>query len=94
MPIDVHIERLIVDGVAMTVAERGAFAESLTAELTRLLRETPTAGLAPGASVAPYAPAPVVELAAPFDARQAGGAVANAVHSSLVAIDGNTGRAS
>jgi hypothetical protein len=91
MPIDLHIGRLVVDGVAMTAAERGVFAESLTLELTRLLRETPPGRLGQGGAV-PAASAPAADLRTPFDAHDAATAVARAVHSSLLAGDRDPGR--
>ena len=91
MPLDLHIERLIVDGVAMTTAERGLFAASLASELTRLLRDAMTAGRLPGAGAIPATPVAAADLGTPFDAGYAGTAVANAVYASLASADGDSG---
>ena len=82
MPIGLHIERLVIEGVEMTPVERTVFAESLRHELTRLLQGGLDTRLRTGLATPSIAAAPAV-LGAPFDARRAGVSVAHAVYSGI-----------
>lgn len=82
MPIALHIERLIVEGMAMSPAERRVFSESLRAELTQLLAN----GLAPQLRqgiATPSLNAPQVSITNPFDARRAGESIAQAIYGGI-----------
>ena len=83
MPIALHIERLVVEGIAIHPRERAVLVQSIAGELERLigergLNESVQAGFAiPSLKTAP------VELSSPFDAASCGVAVAGALFQNL-----------
>lgn len=82
MRVNVHIERLVVEGLAMTIKERRGFDAALRSELARLLAGSgmqAVSGMALSALIGPD-----VRLGREASASQWGEQIASAVHVSLV----------
>jgi len=83
MNIDLHIERLVLDGVALPPGAAGPMGAALEAELQRLLTERGIAsGLARGGAIVRVS-APEADLTAARDPAGIGRAVAKAIHGGL-----------
>ncbi|MDR3415532.1 MAG: hypothetical protein P4L83_05025 [Nevskia sp.] len=83
MKIDLHIERLVVDGLELSSAEARRLRRSVERELARLLTDGGLAqSLARGAAV-PRLQAPAIALPPRATPEATGGRIAAAVHSSL-----------
>ena len=83
MNINLHIERLILDGLSLAHAERPALQSAVEAELARLLAE---GGLSPtleAGGARPSLPAGAVELAPGGDAAHLGAQIAQAVYQGM-----------
>ena len=76
-----HIERLVMDGVALDGGQIAQLRAALQGELTRLLQRDGGAALQGGA--APLLQAPVVRISAPFQPADLGRQIARSVHASL-----------
>lgn len=80
---NVHVERLVLEGVEPTSRQRSVLRSAFTAELSRLVAAGGLdSALARGASV-PATPAGPFQLGASFDAREAGARIARAVYAGL-----------
>lgn len=83
MNVNVHIERLVLDGLTVAHAERPALRATVEAELARLLAE---GGLSPalrGGGALPSLPAGAIELPAEGNAVHLGAQIAQAVYQGL-----------
>ena len=76
-----HIERLTLDGLALSPAERAGMVAALEAELGAMIAQ---GGLSPAAGfTAPALVAPQITAAQPFDPAAFGGALAGALYSGI-----------
>jgi hypothetical protein len=83
MKIQVHIERLVLDGLNFTPSQRRSLVASLESELSHLIANGGLASeFANGAAVAAARAAPV-NIAAPFDGARAGAHIARSVYASF-----------
>lgn len=83
MNVNLHIERLVLDGLALPHADRPVLQAVLEAELGRLLAE---GGLSPalqGGGARPELPAGEIDLAPGGDPAQLGAQIARAVYAGL-----------
>ena len=83
MNIELHIERLILDGFSLTRSQGGLVQHAVEAELTRLLAD---AGLSPtlqaGAALA-YVPASAIELGSGNNPTDLGQQIAQSVYGGI-----------
>lgn len=77
-----RIERLVVDGPALSARDGAALRRAVQRELTRLLRRDGGAAFGQGGAVASLS-APVIRIAGPLRAHDLGRRVARSVHHSL-----------
>jgi hypothetical protein len=83
MNISLRIERLILDGLPMTSAQRTALGTALEAELGRLLRTGGLhGGLAQGVALSAVRVEPV-QFETPFDPVRAGVSIAQALYAGI-----------
>lgn len=82
MNIDLHIERLVLDGVAVPRQDLAQVRTALAAELTRLLQAEPAAWATAGATAGavPALQAPTVQVGADATPAQWGIHIAQAVY--------------
>ena len=83
MKINLHIERVVLDGLPVASHQRGLVRSALEAELTRLLG---AGGLSPqlmSGGAVPYLPASSIELTRGERPAQLGQQIAGAVHSGI-----------
>jgi hypothetical protein len=81
--IELHIERLILDGLAIRANRRGEVQAAIEAELTRLLS---TGGLSPNlllGGTMPSVPATSIQLAPPYEPGDLGRYIAGGVHGAI-----------
>lgn len=83
MTLRLHIDRLILDGLPVGYADRGALKAAVASELSRLLADRGLrAGLAAGGAV-PSLPGGSIELPKETTPGGLGGQIARALHRSL-----------
>jgi hypothetical protein len=81
--VNVHVERLVLEGMEPTPRQRAILRSAFTAELSRLVAAGGLDGtFTRGASV-PAAPAGPLQLGATFDAKETGTRIARAVYAGL-----------
>jgi len=83
MNINVHIERLVLDGISISANQRPLLQAAIESELTRLLA---TNGLAPhllSGGAMPHAPAGSMQLAADSKPTHLGQQIAQAVYGGI-----------
>jgi adenosylcobinamide amidohydrolase len=78
--VDVRIDRLVLDGIDLTHADRPRLQAAVETELGRLLAEQPALGVASGGAV-PVVRGGNLRLGGP--ATELGGRIARAVHEGL-----------
>ncbi|HXI26416.1 MAG TPA: hypothetical protein VNG71_21360 [Pyrinomonadaceae bacterium] len=83
MNIDLHIERLVLDGVDTAPGQRHLLRAAVETELTRLLLEGGLAQRLSGAGALPGVVSPAIQLNADNDAAQLGQQIAGAVYGGL-----------
>jgi len=83
MNIDLHIERLVLDGIDVPHHERPALQAAMSAELTRLLTEGGLqSGLTAGGAMA-FARGDDMQMSTSGDTKQLGQQIARSVHGGL-----------
>jgi hypothetical protein len=85
MDIDLRIERLVLDGWAITPAERRALGAALETELSRLLSESGLSGSFTQGAALPAVRADDILITQPFNPAQVGAQIAQTVHAGLMA---------
>jgi len=88
MTITVHVERLIVEMPALTLAERAALGRALERELARLLGESGLGAEFRRRSSVARVRAGTIDLGADRSAGQAGVQIARAIHGPLSGAEG------
>lgn len=83
MTIDLHIERLVIEGLALSSTDGRMMEAAVAAELTRLLAAGPIPPAARASGVWPSVPALALPGAATREPRQLGRAIASGVYRSL-----------
>ncbi|MEO5627238.1 MAG: hypothetical protein ABIQ70_14635 [Dokdonella sp.] len=81
MKIDLHIERLVLDGFAANTFDGDAVRRALSLELARLLQASPSSGMK--TSAIPLLKATALPLGATARADSLGAGVARALHGAL-----------
>ena len=89
--VDVRIERLVLDGLAIEPHQAQRVRAAIELELGRLLARTPTAMFA-GGSVA-HAAAPPISTVPGESPEAAGSRIGSALHATITRIDGGKGPA-
>jgi hypothetical protein len=62
MNVNLHIERLVLDGITLSVRERAVLGTAMTAELTRLIHEGGWPANLPASGAVPYLPTGAIQL--------------------------------
>lgn len=83
MPIELHIERLILDGINASPRDRGTIQASVEAELTRLLTEGGLSHELSGGIALPSLRAGSLNLSTGGDPAQLGAQIARAVYDGI-----------
>lgn len=84
MDVRLHIERLVLDGIAVTPSERASLTDAVQAELSRLVTAGGVSDAVAGGFAVPSLPAATMTAAGlPFNAREFGRDVARAVYSGI-----------
>jgi len=83
MKINLHIERVVLDGLPIASHERGLVLSALETELTRLLTAGGLSSELMSGGAVPYLPANSIELTSGAIPAQLGQQIAGAVHSGI-----------
>jgi hypothetical protein len=83
LPIELHIERLVLDGISLAPRDRGALQSSVETELTRLLTEGGLSTELAGGIALPSLPAGSLNLSAAGTPAQLGAQIARAVYDGI-----------
>lgn len=78
--VTLNIERLVIDGIAVSAGQAAQLQLALIEELTCLIGVDPL--LVTGGAI-PRLQAPPIQLSAPFNPREVGCAIARSIHQSL-----------
>jgi hypothetical protein len=62
MDVNLHIERLVLDGITLSVRERAVLGTAVTTELTRLITESGLPSNIPTGGIVPSIPAGSIQL--------------------------------
>jgi hypothetical protein len=62
MNVNLHIERLVLDGIALSPRERAMLGTAVTSELTRLITESGLPANLPAGGIVPSIPAGSIQL--------------------------------
>jgi hypothetical protein len=80
MNVNLHIERLILEGIPLSTRERGVLATAVTTELTRLITEGGLPAGMPAGGIVPSIPAGAIQLGADNSPARLGQQIAQAVY--------------
>ena len=83
MNINLHIERLILDGLTLEAGQRGLLQAAVEAELSRLLSERGVAPALQTGGAQPHVRADAIQLAAESNPTKLGLQIARSVHGSI-----------
>lgn len=83
MNINIHIDRLILEGVSVTPSQRPMLQAVVEAELGRLLAENGLASELQAGGVVPRVPGGMIELASGGNSAQLGQQIARAVYQGI-----------
>ena len=83
MNISVHVERLVLEGLSVSVSERPLLQVAIEAELTRLLRHGGLADELQAGAALTQVPAGTVRVATESSPKDLGTDIAHAVHQGL-----------
>lgn len=83
MNVNLHIERLILDGLPVEAGQGALLQAAIEAELTRLLSESGVAPSLQAGGAMPSVRADAIQLAAESNPAQLGRQIANSVHGSI-----------
>lgn len=80
MDVNLHIERLVLDGITLSVRERAVLGTAVTTELTRLIHEGGLPANLPASGIVPSIPAGVIQLGNDHNPARLGQQIAQAVY--------------
>jgi hypothetical protein len=81
--VTLHIERVVIDGVALTGAQARQLRAALEGELARLLRQDGSARLGHAGGAVPGLTAPAIQISAPLRPLDLGREIARSVYASF-----------
>ncbi len=80
MNVNLHIERLVLDGITLSAKERVVLGTAVSAELTRLISEGGLPTGLPASGVVPSIPAGAIQLGSDHNPARLGQQIAQAVY--------------
>lgn len=80
MNVNLHIERLILEGIPLATRERGVLETAVTTELTRLISESGLPAGLPASGIVPSIPAGAIQLGSEHNPARLGQQIARAVY--------------
>ena len=78
--VNLHIERLVLDGITLSVRERAVLGTAVTTELTRLIAESGLPAGMPAGGIVPTIPAGAIQLGNDNNPARLGQQIAQAVY--------------
>ncbi len=78
--VNLHIERLVLDGITLSVRERALLGTAVTTELTRLISESGLPAAMPANGTVPSVPAGTIQLGSNNNPARLGQQIAQAVY--------------
>lgn len=80
MNVNLHIERLVLDGITLSVRERALLGTAVSDELTRLISEGGLPAGLPASGIVPSVPAGAIQLGSDHNPARLGQQIAQAVY--------------
>lgn len=80
MDVNLHIERLVLDGITLSARERAVLGTAVTDELTRLINEGGLPASLPASGIVPFIPAGAIQLGGDHNPSLLGQQIAQAVY--------------
>ena len=78
--VNLHIERLVLDGITLSVRERAVLGTAVSTELTRLISEGGLPANLPASGIVPSIPAGAIQLGGDNNPARLGQQIAQAVY--------------